>query len=230
MTITETDRARFRAFMQPTWQNGKVSKVKDATIYLLETTWLPSPVFYVGVSQRPAERLQEHRTDWPNNEEREAFLWEIADPLEFDEALAVPWEFNLRYENGLWRGGTFLKQHVTLASQTQGCEITMTPLETLAAADYNIPAWKFLSTPAREIMKPRLWLAAQERERRWIFHKLKEGAKLVNPEGLCRTMIQALRAHPEIDVLQTPLTSPAWDAIIPAYLQDAPVLRDYHLS
>lgn len=73
---------------------------------------------------------------------------------------------------------------------------------------------------------------AYERERRWIFSTLQKNRPfstsfLTNKEGLLPNMVMALRITKNLDVLNEPLESLAWDPIIEGLIKDVEVLTAY---
>lgn len=224
MTHEQSERERFVAFMQQGWVKRFRS---DVTIYALETDWLrPFPsTFYVGVTQYPAQRLEEHRADVLETMKR-------FPPGEFEKVLSS--EVMLTYGPA---GCKWIKQGITASCLAQGGALTLTELETVCEHDYAETIQDMRSVPVIDQMliavgevNSRFSTAVLERERRWIFRKFQEGCYLTNVELLCRSMIQALRAHPQLDVLATPFSSADWNPIIAAYCQDESTLREHKIQ
>lgn len=224
MAREQSERERFLAFMQQGWVKRFRS---DVIVYALETEWLRPypPTFYIGVTQYPDQRLQEHRADVLENRKR-------FPPSEFQRLLCS--EEILAYGHA---GCKWAKQGITATCLADGSNITLTALDTVCERDYAYTIQETRSMPVLDqIMvdvgevNSRFSAAVLERERRWIFRKFQEGCNLTNVELLCRSMIRALRAHPQLDVLATPFSSADWNPIIEAYCQDEPLLRKHDIS
>lgn len=214
MIENQTDCERFIRFMKQSW--SKPFK-QDVTVYALQAPGcLP---FYVGVTQDPERRKREH--------EEEAFLpANISSLNELMQIFISKWAI----EHTLYGACKMLKQSITGLMLAQGQPLVWTPLETIRAKDYAYTWEEKKAMPLREYLNnPRFSQVVLERERRWIFRLLQEGCGLTNVEVFCDAIIQAVRAHPQLDILNTPFSSPAWGPIIKAYTQDEPDLREYNI-